>query len=615
MLLMLAMAACGHGPELPGSDQSAANWRLVNPRPFDVSINDIWGDPRGRMIAVGDDGAVMVKEGPVWRPAPRPTDTDIISVHGCDWEHIWAVCGEGLLFFDGRRWTLARPGWTGTSDMVWCRAPDDVMFVNGEDASQHFDGQSWRTQVIPVGRSDGARRRLVGWWRGYTVVGRHGLAATWADGRWGPAESVGGDVDLTDVVVNTGTEELTGHTLHALGPAHTGHGSYESFDRIGTRAWTFGGTFNLGGELLDIAASRARSGYFLVSRTTGRDSVRVVHSWHDFGWGDEFVLPGLDSAVLHVADNRFDRSDDLDYLDLAGAGGTFCAGDHESGFTDCVGGFPFRPQAFQVWSNGDFTAIDPGVGLLHGRSGSLSQQTGDIPGGLKDVWGPDPQTIYVVGDFGKVLLLAPETAPIAMPLPTPAVLTVVWGTAADDVWAAGKNVFVHYDGTSWQLLPALDGVTPIHLGGYERGKVFLQGTDRIWQWDGTAWSDHLLYSTGWIADMGVAPGDSSLYVLSREYFPPAVLKRYQAGAWTDLGPVSDAGPSLVALGGGRVLVGADPGFRLWDNGEWRTIPDSGHDGPPSKRPLLRGTGASGIYRISTAGSIHFFDLEGTGLWQ
>ncbi len=70
---------------------------------------------------------------------------------------------------------------------------------------------------------------------------------------------------------------------------------------------------------------------------------------------------------------------------------------------------------------------------------------------------------------------ARASAPVRQPRPLTRILEGVWGTASDDVWAAGQNgILLHWDGTSWSRVTVtsnwLKGIT-----GDEFGDVWVVG--------------------------------------------------------------------------------------------------------------------------------------------
>lgn len=68
---------------------------------------------------------------------------------------------------------------------------------------------------------------------------------------------------------------------------------------------------------------------------------------------------------------------------------------------------------------------------------------------LFKVWGTSGQDFWIVGDYGTVLHQSGALF-TAVPSGTTAQLRAVWGSGRDDVWAAGLNTVVRWDGVRFQ---------------------------------------------------------------------------------------------------------------------------------------------------------------------
>ena len=106
-----------------------------------------------------------------------------------------------------------------------------------------------------------------------------------------------------------------------------------------------------------------------------------------------------------------------------------------------------------VWAtaqNGVYlVGTDAGAGIVRHYNGSTWQKDFTLPNNpLLGVWGDGIADIYAIG--------APDTAtPLAhykttwMPVTTTANGLALWGSSADDVFAAGPSGIYHYDGQAW----------------------------------------------------------------------------------------------------------------------------------------------------------------------
>src|SRR5690606_18816016 len=70
---------------------------------------------------------------------------------------------------------------------------------------------------------------------------------------------------------------------------------------------------------------------------------------------------------------------------------------------------------------------------------------------LEDVWATGDDVV-AVGWAGSLVRKA-RGAWVPSPTVTLADLSAVWGATADDVWAGGERVLLHWDGCAWRLVP------------------------------------------------------------------------------------------------------------------------------------------------------------------
>ncbi len=568
-------------------------------------------------MAVGDAGAVITREGDKWRTAPRPTNTNIYDITGLDWQHIWAICAEGVLFFDGSRWTLTPTGpysRYGRYDRIYCRAPDDVMVVTDEYESLHFDGRTWARQHLPVRGGDSDW--LLGWSDGYTAVGGNGRSVTWSDGTWGPVEVAENADDFRHIVLTRNHLSMTPDAIPmAVSTQWDKPGEFKIHVRQGFDNWYLLDTHTIDGTLLDIVSDWQDEDFYIVSRSVSRDTVRIHKRW-SIGYTASF--PGLNDATAQIFRNRLDYSDRSDQFVLAGPYGSFYTGNEEDGIESSLGGFSFEPHEVHVWPNGDFVATDNNTQLLYGRGGQVSVQTETLPGYIQEVWGPNPEVAYGVGSKGLIVRLTPDAPPEQMTSPTTRTLNAVWGRSDSDIWAGGTSDFLHFDGSTWNSIPIPEQFSCFGLTGTASGDVYVQGNDRIWRWDGTDWTEELSSIYYWIDEIAAAPGGHDLFVKATfitDIDADSSILRLRNGEWEGLPALPLGTRDLVALSDDSVMIAAaEACFQLQDNA-WQPVPYPLSEAGEGRAWKIFGNSGGGIYSISTRYSIHHLDLGGTGLWQ
>jgi hypothetical protein len=92
---------------------------------------------------------ILEWDGEIWRTVEKFEDSQLYAIYGVDIEHIWAGGDQGLLQWDGTRWTKLsnwpkqdRYGYQIVE--IVAIAPDDV-WVADDRAVHHFDGTTWTT--------------------------------------------------------------------------------------------------------------------------------------------------------------------------------------------------------------------------------------------------------------------------------------------------------------------------------------------------------------------------------------------------------------------------------------------------------------------------------------
>lgn len=154
-----------------------------------------------------------------------------------------------------------------------------------------------------------------------------------------------------------------------------------------------------------------------------------------------------------------------------------------------------------VWGSGGDVWIAGEATLLHCKAASTCVVENSGGNLLYSLWGSSPNNIFAVGSGGRILRYN-GTSWSPMTSPTSRALARVAGSGANDVWAVGDSVLVHFDGTQWTNFPMsgdlhwfqshvpsfLQGV--FQLGLWVRGpkEAYIGGDGGIMiRWDGAEW--------------------------------------------------------------------------------------------------------------------------------
>lgn len=154
------------------SDPAGA-WTFVS-APDGARLNDVWG-LGADAVAVGEDGAAVVRSGGTWASTGTPVTATLHAVSGSGANDAWAVGESGtVLHWDGGAWTLVTVPTTQSLWAVWCASDKDVFVVGNNGTALYYDGSTW------VDLPTGVPNNL------YAV---HGSSATnvWAAGNRGMA--------------------------------------------------------------------------------------------------------------------------------------------------------------------------------------------------------------------------------------------------------------------------------------------------------------------------------------------------------------------------------------------------------------------------------------------
>ncbi len=152
---------------------------------------------------------------------------------------------------------------------------------------------------------------------------------------------------------------------------------------------------------------------------------------------------------------------------------------------------------FTVWGRSANEVYAAGVGGVVLRwDGAVWQSISEpVTATLRALWGSGPNDVWAVGAEAAIYHYGGGAwAPVAIePYPIPgqedpyiveSTLYAVWGSGADDVWAAGapdkhgSGVLVHWDGKVWTYVPALkeESRSVRALWGWKKNEMLIGGT-------------------------------------------------------------------------------------------------------------------------------------------
>lgn len=113
-------------------------------------LNDVWVTGSSA-IAVGEDGAILRREGGNWVVMQSPVDEALYGVDGSADNDLWAVGQDGLvLHFDGSVWSQVEAFTSQSLWAVYAPSTTSVFVVGNNGTAHHYNGQEWRPLLTGV---------------------------------------------------------------------------------------------------------------------------------------------------------------------------------------------------------------------------------------------------------------------------------------------------------------------------------------------------------------------------------------------------------------------------------------------------------------------------------
>ena len=113
-------------------------------------LNDVWVTGSSA-IAVGEEGAILRREGGSWVVMESPVDDGLYGVDGSADNDLWAVGQDGIvLHFEGSVWSLQESFTSQSLWAVYAPTTSSVFAVGNNGTAFHYDGQAWRELLTGV---------------------------------------------------------------------------------------------------------------------------------------------------------------------------------------------------------------------------------------------------------------------------------------------------------------------------------------------------------------------------------------------------------------------------------------------------------------------------------
>jgi hypothetical protein len=280
-------------------------------------------------------------------------------------------------------------------------------------------------------------------------------------------------------------------------------------------------------------------------------------------------------------------------------------------FTSSLAGVTGRFLALGGQSDANAWAVGQAGAMIHWDGGAWSKawstSVNDVF--IYGAWMAAPNDGWAVASEGTILRWngtswAPFTSNTASNL------GAVHGIGPSDVWAGAGTQLLHFDGTSWAVVPSF---LPYSSGGI--AAIWASASDDLWvavntssgavisHWNGTAWGPTTLpynISSVWRL-WSPTPGD--VWALGGTVF----RKNGAAATFTQVPTAGAASTYWLAMWGASAtdawLVGAGGAIQHWDGSAFQSVSS------PTTQDLedIRGTGARDIYATGANGAIVHWD--------
>jgi hypothetical protein len=427
------------------------------------TITGLWGK-----WAVGTNGTILREDPSGWQPVPSPTPGSFVSIWGSAPDDVYAAAGD-VIHWDGSSWSLV----AGAQGLYVWGTSKDLVWILGAGGLSEWDGAAWSTPTgsffIPAGVwGDAADDVYVASQRDFTFSIEKPFvqlftgaavktvmsdnAQAHIDAIWGSGPDDVWTVGDFGTIEHSSNQHFDSDTFSVFDRAPddvwaAGTLSYGHFD--GT-SWTFGDSpsflYQIWAAAPDQVWAASRDG---VLRWTGAD------------WVDDGAPAGEYRAIFG------------DWA--AGAGGLIAHHD-STGWTQVNIG---ETQDFAaIGEAGGHGWIGGGARLCHHDGVSWSLATTDIASSeaIVGIWTDDPDDVWVTANdvttgMTRVHRLhggvwSSTTLPDGNPGGSLTYAGGVWGAGPDDVYVAGVEGYVHWDGASWTFEPLPDrpDSEPIYVG-------------------------------------------------------------------------------------------------------------------------------------------------------
>jgi hypothetical protein len=574
MSLVALAVACGDDGFVPPPVPGDTPWRRLSGTLTEAPLGSVWISPRGQAWIGALGEGILHFDGKEWSRTALP-QFRVSAVWGLSDTDVWAAGNNYISHFDGRKWNHQELSGSPSIEGLWGSAPNDVYAVGSADLVMHYDGFRWETVYTPA---DGR--------------------VHWSD-VWG---SAAGNV----YVVGSSHDQMPSDGVEGSAPASPVRGLIA---RVGQNGVTLVHEIE-SAYLWDISGSAFDNIYAVGYAADGR---HVVHfdgnDWTglpvplDGGtktvWvdpGGRAVVVGWNGVIARIEGENWQTEQVSELFDLYYVGGRSMNDVVISGELGML--YRYDGSGWSQWFEnadrsylGAFAIGDDDMLLVGSRRGArdgivYSRRSGHwsetvvAPGrALRDAWASSSSDVYAVGDEGAVYHFD-GSGWSEIPHGVDADFFAAWGAEGAGVVAVGAvNADVWpLDGIVARITPT--GVTEeirftgnqlLDVWGSGPNKIYAVGGEKIFEYDGSAWSEAAHFPASQDDPIPAAlwgiSGTSSHNVFAVSGY--GQVYHFDGSSWTKMADTSVPLNSVLALPGGEaVAVGRGGTIRYFDGADW-----------------------------------------------
>jgi hypothetical protein len=497
----------------------------------------------------------------------QTSDQALSGLWGSGANDVWAAGDGVVLHWDGRSWTRADFGQALVPALraVWGSAREDVWAVGDKGALFHWNGAQWAAPEGGAGTSEGLQGVGGSAPDDVWAVGDHGAILHWDGKGWSDAPS--------PTYRNLhGVQAFAADDAWAVGEA--------GILRWDGEAWAIAA--NGGGELRAVWGSAPDDVWFV------GDAGRFLH------WDGRTLTSDQHATVQARAISGTGRGD----VWVVGSGGEILRWDGAR--WSALPGAEYRPRLVAAWSAGG-----DAVWALGGRGAILGKRPERRAGG--EPAAPAAPAVQPAAEGRPPVAARPRDAPwtsTTMRTGAGKPITGLWGTGPSDVWAAGGDGALRWNGKAWSPVPVGKGGGLSVIRGNAPNDAWALGPPEvggIWRWNGTAWRAIPTEAKD-LRGLWVRPrGD--VWAVGKQ----GKVVRWNGERWkrSDLARFVDLTALWASPSGELWAVGQDGITARTPGGAWAITPESG--GSAASLLGVWGSAPGDVWAVGQAGTTLHWD--------